>query len=61
MKNAQLRDDALVATGTSTKVIPNTDLREQSEPVNRSNPVGQLASPDGSRTHGGPVGPCEPV
>ena len=42
-----LRDDALVATGTSTKVIPNTDLREQSEPVNRSNPVGQLVSPDG--------------
>ena len=42
-----LRDDALVATGTSTEVIPNTDLREQSEPVNRSNPVGQLVSPDG--------------
>ena len=42
-----LRDDALVATGTSTKVIPNTDIREQSEPVNRSNPVGQLVSPDG--------------
>ena len=42
-----LRDDALVATGTSTKVIPYTDLREQSEPVNRSNPVGQIVSPDG--------------
>ena len=42
-----LRDGALVATGTSTEVIPNTDLREQSEPVNRSNPVGQLVSSDG--------------
>ena len=42
-----LRDGALVATGTSTEVIPNTDLREQSEPVNRSNRVGQLVSSDG--------------
>ena len=42
-----LRDDALVVTGTSTEVIPNTDLREQSEPVNRSDPVSQFVSPDG--------------
>ena len=42
-----LKDDALVATGTSTEVIPNTDLGRQSEPVNRSGPVGQLVSSDG--------------
>ena len=42
-----LRDSALVATGTSTEVIPNTDLRGQSEPVSRSNRVGQLVSSDG--------------
>ena len=39
-----LKDGALVATGASTEVIPNTDLRGQSEPVNRSGPVGQLVS-----------------
>ena len=42
-----LRDSARVATGTSTEVIPNTNQREQSEPVNRSNRVGQLVSSDG--------------
>ena len=42
-----LNDGALVATGTSTEVIPNTDLRGQSEPVNWSGPVGQLVSSDG--------------
>ena len=42
-----LKDGALVATGISTEVIPNTDLRGQSEPVNRSGPVGQLVSSDG--------------
>ena len=42
-----LRDGARVATGTSTKVIPNTNQREQSEPVNRSNRVGQLVNSDG--------------
>ena len=42
-----LRDSALMATGTSTEVIPNTDLRGQSELVSRSNRVGQLVSSDG--------------
>ena len=42
-----LRDGARVATGTSTRVIPNTNQRKQSEPVNRSNRVGQLGISDG--------------
>ena len=33
-----LRDGARVATGTSTKVIPNTNQREQSEPVEPGGP-----------------------
>ena len=42
-----LRDGARVATGTYTRVIPNTNQREQSEPVNRSNRMGQLWISDG--------------
>ena len=42
-----LKDGALVDTGTSTEVIPNTDLRGRSEPVNRLGPVGQLVSSGG--------------
>ena len=34
-----LRDGARVATGTSTKVIPNTNQREQSEPVEPGGPT----------------------
>ena len=49
-----LRECARVATGTSTKVIRNTNQREQSEPVNRSNRVGQLVD---SERRGVPVGP----
>ena len=42
-----LKDSVLVTTGTSTEVIPNTDLRRWSEPVNWSGPVGQLVSSGG--------------
>ena len=36
-----------MATGTYAGVIPNANQREESEPVNRSNRVGQLGISDG--------------
>ena len=37
-----LRDSARVATGTSTEVIPNTNQREQSEPVKPGGPTSEF-------------------
>ena len=53
-----LKDDALVATGTSTEVIPNTDLGRQSEPVGPGGPTCEFR---GTRSNGGPVGPSGPI